>query len=355
MKINLIIDTNNLFYQSTDISRYATRLGMTYPKTELKLGSPEALAIFKDKIDTDFRILLNSLPKPDNLIFCLDSSSWRKKIEIKGEFLYKKNREKKNEEIDWNAFNTGILNLIQNFEGKALQIYGLEADDIVALINERLLKEDRDCINIIVSTDGDFRQILQERTIICNLTYKNTRLLFSDKFTLEDLKNHQLLYESSKNSKLFQTKNIFDVSDINFSKNSGKGPFEILTDNYDSEVVSRSELLFSKIIKGDDKDYVPSTWYWKGSKDNVRRITQTHVNKVIEFFEDNDLEITVKNLFLNINNIHKILQVATKQEIDLKEFTYNLKLNYKLLVLSRKTIPSDLVETFDALYEEHFY
>jgi 5'-3' exonuclease len=44
----------------------------------------------------------------------------------------------------------------------------LEADDIICLLDNTLLKEDETALNIIVSTDGDFKQLLKPRTIIYN-------------------------------------------------------------------------------------------------------------------------------------------------------------------------------------------
>lgn len=359
MKINLLIDTNNLFYQSTDVTKYAKWIGKTFPKTELKLGSPEALEIFKDKIDTDIKTLLLKFPRCENIFFLRDSSSWRKKVKINGEYSYKKSRKVKNAEIDWNAFEEGIASLIEsNKNFKTIRMEGFEADDLVYLVNEKILNECPNSLNIIVSTDSDFKQLLQKRTIIYNPTWRNTRILFSNEFTFDHLE----LFESSQENDigLFKVKqkdslrSLFDVSDIGFNSTTEKKLSSVIKNDFEMEVVDSKIGISEKIIKGDDKDNVPSVFSWKGTNDNIRRVTQKHVDEVFDYFKEENIEIKPKALFENIDIIHKLLETYTKQKMNKDELKNAMKTNYILLVLSRKVFPKHLVEEFDKLWDRNF-
>jgi hypothetical protein len=241
---------------------------------------------------------------------------------------------------------------------QTIRIDGFEADDLIYLVNEKILNECPYCLNIIVSTDSDFKQLLQKRTVIYNPTWRNVRIMFTDDFTFEHLE----LFESTQENDigLFKVKednslkSIFDVSDIEVDFTSEKKLTTVIKNDFEMEVVNSKIGISSKIIKGDDKDNVPSVFSWKGTKENILRVTQKHVDGVFDYFKEENIEIKPKSLFENIDIIHRLLETYTKQKINKSELLSAMKTNYILLVLSRKVFPKSLVEKFDNLWDRNF-
>lgn len=354
MKVNLLIDTNNLFYPNTNMKKYAAKVGKTFPTSEKVLGTPEETEIYIDKIDTDLRMVLQNFSQVENIYFLMDGKSWRKKMLIDGKPFYKENRTKKNLTVDWPNFQHAIETLIESGDKhKSLRINGLEADDLMYLANQKLL-EDPEVINIILSTDGDMRQLLGQRTIIYNPTMNYQRLIFPNGLNIKDIKEFELNTTTSIYEKT--TTDLFDMSGISFSNvdDTSTPLYEKLESKLDIEHVDKHEMLTSKVLLGDKKDNVPSIHHWINSNGNETRITPRHVKPVIEWFLENELIFNIRNVLKNYNTILDILSEATKQNLQphKDDILVNIKRNIKLLYLSRKTIPSKLCEKFDSEWEE---
>lgn len=111
-------------------------------------------------------LMLNSLQKlkskhkPNEVIICFDSPSWREKFFP----FYKARRKQKKKEsdVDFAEFIEVINEIKEDFETffpyKVLQVKWAEADDIIGVL-VHLLKKDRDMI-VIASRDKDFKQLL---------------------------------------------------------------------------------------------------------------------------------------------------------------------------------------------------
>ena len=154
MKKNLLIDFQNL----------AFRVFFAIPEKDLlkledNLYSAISLAISK------FYYQFN----PDKVVFCFDSTSWRKdylpvyKANRIGMFKKTEGQEKEEQELIF-----GVIDKFKEFFEKT-NVYVLkhdraESDDLIALWCESH-KEDK---NIIVSNDSDFYQLLSDSTIIFN-------------------------------------------------------------------------------------------------------------------------------------------------------------------------------------------
>lgn len=122
------------------------------------------------KTDTDSKqfwkyLMLNSIQKlkskhkPNEVIICFDSRSWREKFFP----FYKARRKakKKEADIDYAEFIEVIDEMKSDFETffpyKVIQVKWAEADDIIGVL-VHLLKPDRDMI-VIASRDKDFKQL----------------------------------------------------------------------------------------------------------------------------------------------------------------------------------------------------
>ena len=359
MKVNLIIDSNNLFYGSTSLDNYAKKMGVRLPKTEKLLGSKEALDLFVEKISFDIYMIKSNIQIADDVYLVQDSSSWRKDFDKN----YKRNRNAKNQEIDWGNFEKGVERLLEEQDYLIrVKVDKLEADDIICLLDNTLLKEDETALNIIVSTDGDFKQLLKPRTIIYNQYYKNTRFMFSKDWNVENIKG---LEERSLGGfeKLIENKNnldsLFDVSDITLTKKP-KSIHKFIKDNFEIEYVDRWLDITSKIIRGDDKDNVLSIHTWKKPDKKVNglvlegkyeRITPKYITKIFEEFKTQNIPIHPKSLFDNFDLVFDLLEKETKQDLDKREILKNMQRNFKLLILSKKTIPAEHQETYIQKYK----
>jgi hypothetical protein len=367
MKVNLIVDTNNLFYQNADVKYYANRVGHKFPTTEKKLGSPEALEIFKESINVSFRTICQNFSKIDQVYFVQDSSSWRKQVDIHGEKSYKANREDSHDDMDWNAWTTGIDWMISSEPHYTnIRMKGFEADDLVCLLNRRLLEEDPTCVNIILSSDGDFQQLLQPRTLIYHPVRNHIKLLMSEDFTLEDIKileeKEPAILEAATETSNDDPFSIFDVSDISITDSNSDVPLhKILQSSLDIHNIDSQEKICTKILKGDDKDNVPSSFHWNNKNGNPTRVTDRYVKKIFEKFKEQNLPIHIKSILKNIEIIKDTLEYEINKSnskkdtyitVPLEELKHNIFLNFKLLYLSRQTFPKDLVSKFDQAFED---
>jgi len=91
--INLLFDTNNIFFRST------FTVGQ-FGKAKYTFDNQTELDQLMRKVAMDVSAIIRSA-NPSRVIFAQDSKSWRKQIKIDENEGYKGNR-KKNEFINWN-------------------------------------------------------------------------------------------------------------------------------------------------------------------------------------------------------------------------------------------------------------
>ena len=108
--------------------------------------------------------------KYGKMVICFDSSSnWRKK-----EFeLYKANRKQKRDEqsdeinwdLFWEALNETKQAVIDNLPYLTVEVVGTEADDVIATIAKYLHETNPMTKTLVLSTDGDFKQLQKYHTV----------------------------------------------------------------------------------------------------------------------------------------------------------------------------------------------
>lgn len=157
--------TSRQKYMLVDFSQIAWASFHTQVKNDHQLrGFAEKKAFWKYIM---FNMILKSknLFKPNQTIMCADSRSWRKEV---FEF-YKANRVSSGEKTDpvlqdfFETIDEFIQELRMSFPFLVIHEYGAEADDIIAILTQRLQPNEV----IIISGDKDFQQLLK---------YKNTKL-----------------------------------------------------------------------------------------------------------------------------------------------------------------------------------
>ena len=141
--------------------------------TQIAIGSL-MVAIHQSKdnsVDEDLvrHLVLNNIryyrsrfkEKYGELVICCDSKHyWRRDYFPHYKASRKKDRESSG--LDWDVIFTNLNQvrdeIKKNFPYKVIEIYGAEADDIIAILVKRWPTWDKD-INLIVSSDKDFIQL----------------------------------------------------------------------------------------------------------------------------------------------------------------------------------------------------
>ncbi|MDD8055512.1 MAG: hypothetical protein PHV15_06485, partial [Thomasclavelia ramosa] len=150
--MNLIFDANYFFYRSLFV------VSSVKNKSNTKfLDSQEDIDLFIKKVKQDFFHdikLLNKYFNIHRILFCMDDSSWRKKLLEQ----YKGNRSSDREkgDVNFDVFFSEMGKLLDYFESNygvnICKIKTAEADDIMFLLSKtfmNVLKED----SIIVTID----------------------------------------------------------------------------------------------------------------------------------------------------------------------------------------------------------
>lgn len=282
----------------------------------------------------------------DNFILVSDSSnSWRKSIYPE----YKANRKDKDDTINWEM----IFRLYDEFKDeitkdtaiKVIQSPRMEGDDVISQIVQK--SNLKGYSNIIVASDRDFCQILNYSyspdyiNIMVNVEYKNSKIylpLGGEEF-LEKLR--------SKN-----TKNIFFMSKDN-------SHFIRYVDEQMAkrEVIETfgEERLFNKIISGDGKDNVDSTYYKyneeKGTKRGIGEKTAIKIYNRYKEIHPEPINFKTKEFIIRSKNFIAENKKIKEEEI-LKEVQQRIILNTKLIMLDESFIPKDYREELNNKIEE---
>jgi len=154
---NLIFDVSNMFYRA-----YHTYM-RTIPDFDLDIQKYNDMMVRKFVMDC---VAISKLVPINNLYFCFDDDTFRKQVDP----AYKANREEKKE-----SFVDCIQQIYKLLKFKnlnAIQINGLEADDCIALLTEKL-----EGPNIAISADDDIKQLINENTMVLTPVAK-TRTLY---------------------------------------------------------------------------------------------------------------------------------------------------------------------------------
>lgn len=180
MKTYLIIDTLNVFNRG-----YHAAVREPDPCT--KVASAFHIAL------TSIANLVNKL-NPDHVVFCCDSKSWREQFYPNYKYARKLKRAQQTPE-EREGFNM-LFSAIDNFmtfvdtktNSTVLKAPGCEADDFIARWTQRHSTD----LNIIVSTDSDFQQLISSNVLIYHpiqeylLTLEGAYNLRGKKFNTKD-------------------------------------------------------------------------------------------------------------------------------------------------------------------------
>ena len=339
MGLNIVIDASGIFYRSLfTVGNYGAEKG------EKLLDSRKSQGIFMRKLATDFCSLIRDIENPSRVIVCLDSSSWRKTVDIDGGG-YKSNREEKRDEspINWRIFYelTDKFAAILGQKGYIIsRIPGAEGDDLLFFWSRKLNAEGE---NVVLVT-GD-RDLLQT---IC----KNENNTWT--VCLDPVNNRK---------RISLTQEIYDMKGSNTNEpdlfmpdtwSSSEDVLDKLISSYETNIVHPQDIAVMKVILGDGGDTVPSvvTWPDKKEPEKMRSMTENNYQKILSSsidLQNSTWEDLYEGKF--VEEISSVMESLKKISVDRETVKKNLKRNCKLVVLSEKVIPEQIQTSFRELYK----
>lgn len=343
--MNLIFDANYFFYRSLFV------VSSVKNKSNTKfLDSQEDIDLFIKKVKQDFFHdikLLNKYFNIHRILFCMDDSSWRKKLLEQ----YKGNRSSDREkgDVNFDVFFSEMGKLLDYFESNygvnICKIKTAEADDIMFLLSKtfmNVLKED----SIIVTIDRDIYQLVDYNhdtgnfSVIYNNHSKNKNIVINsnlDCFLKEILEKKVNLLESFGIEK-DKNENIRSLNKL------------VLNTDLSFDIVDRQQLIESKIFLGDSSDNIPNVYRKEiEGKKRPKQITKTTLKKLDEVLDLQQLPKVdrytnfEKNLSKFSFELSKILNLTEEEKDELEK---NIERNGKLVILDERFLPDSIKEDF---------
>lgn len=337
MKLNLVLDASGIFYRSL-----FTVGSFGAPKGEKLLDTRKSQGIFMRKLATDFSALVRAIDEPARVIVCMDSSSWRKSVEIE-EGGYKADRKKDESSINWKAFfelTDKFVSLLAQKGYVISRVPGAEADDLLFFWSRKLnsMKENA----ILITGDRDLLQVLGKHPN-GSWTVALDPVLNRKKISLTQTTLDYSLPTSSD-------VNIFDPG----SWSSSSDILEKIIKNYEVNVVNPRKLSTMKVVLGDGGDSVPSVITWRDKKDpeKIRTMTESNYSKILAACPELE-DATWKDLLTGKFNEHiaTTVEALKKISVDRDLLQKNIQRNAKLVILSTETIPEQILDNFKSMHE----
>ena len=343
MKLNLVIDASGIFYRSLfTVGSYGSR------KNQRLLESEASQGVFMRKLATDFAALVKSVENVNRVIVCLDSTSWRKKIEIK-DGGYKSGRKEKKEEsnVDWEVFFklTHEFSEILASHGYIIsKVKDAEADDLLYLWS-RKLNDMKESV-IMVTGDKDLHQVINLHkngswTVALDPVTQRRKVVLS-----------QEVYDTCKKEVESEEVDIFDPS--TWTAEPGDILFS-LVDRNDIHTIDPVKVATMKVLLGDGGDSVPGVVSWLEKKKTsdeefIKSLTETKINKAISTLP----QFTWRDLRdgLYIDELAKELAAVSKREVTVDELKKNIERNINLVVLDAEIIPEEIQKGFNLTVEK---
>lgn len=333
MKLNLVIDASGIFYRSLfTVGNYGTKKGQRL------LESDDSKGVFMRKLATDFAALVKSVESVNRVIVCLDSQSWRKKIQIDGGG-YKISRKKDESTIDWNSFyeiTNEFVEIIQNKGYIISKVKEAEADDLLFLWSRRLNNMGESVV--LVTGDRDLHQCIQQHkngtfTVVLDPVSQRRRIILT-----------QETFDARNTSA--EEYDIFNPD----SWNSGVGDIlEMLLSKNDNIIINPEDIATKKVILGDAGDSVPGLISWIDKKDvtKTRSMTENKLQKVLSTLS----HVSWKNLQngemteLFTESVNRVMKMTLRKE----DVQAKIDRNVQLVVLTTEIIPADIQKNFEIL------
>jgi len=334
-----VMDASGIFYRSLfTVGSFGAQKG------EKLLDTKKSQGIFMRKLATDFSSLVRFIDEPSRVIVCLDSSSWRKSVEIE-DGGYKSDRKKDESTVNWKAF----FELVEKFSDILSQrgyivskVPGAEADDLLFFWSKKLNSMGENAV--LITGDRDLLQVLCSNP---NGTWT---------VSLDPVLNRKKISLTSETLNFRNTEGTGEADIFNPDSWSSSGDIlDKIVSTHEVNVVDTERLMTMKVILGDGGDAVPSVVSWRDKKDpeKIRTMTESNYNKITAEHPDL-LKLTWEDLYSGkfVEEISSVMESLKKIVVDRETVRKNLQRNCKLVILSEKTIPTQIFQGFKDLHKE---
>jgi len=342
---NLILDFANL----TAITRFGA---MSKDSSTLMMSDEEWINYFLDTMLVSIANYVNVL-KADRVILTLESRSWRKTYYP----LYKANRDAGKEADDkldlfYEAVNKAADFMRDFTNAIVLRADEAEGDDIIAVLTQKFSAEGD--TTIIVSTDGDFKQLLRYKGVKIFNPIK--KIYVSGGYSHLDYITKLVKGDAGDNVPSSYPRIKKDILE---SIATDKSRLEVEFDKVD-KMIERQKYYISKFLEIDDipDDLTEEEWtevlsIAREKKDKIK--DDVKLAKKENNFKDNEkLQIKDKHL-------KDIIKLAKKEDITesklfnvINSFRDGFKRNEKLICLKIDNIPEHVTDAIlNELNKDH--
>jgi len=273
-----------------------------------------------------------------NIYLVSDSKekSWRKQYTS----AYKANR-KKDSDIDWKFVYEvyGEFKEVISSSCKVLEAPHVEGDDWISFLVEIANKEGRS--TIIVSNDYDIKQIVGYSLDPLYINIMSNEMHSREKLFLPN--NYQIFLDGV--SKL-PSDDIFNLND----NTEFLALMKRFMDKYEINEINPIESLMIKIISGDQSDNISSVWnVTKNGK--TRGIGAKGAKVIYDSYIEEFGEVNLSDPDLHENIADLICEKKKLGKSKIEEIVENIRGNFRLIDLSIKNLPNEIVSKMDTVYE----
>lgn len=327
----LIFDGNYLFYKSLFVfSSYGSKGKLLEDKKDQ--------AMFMRKIATDLAYAIRQFGNPDQIVFTVDSRSWRKDIAIQ-EGSYKGDRTKDESKVNWDNFYKCMNDFTELLSTKGFIISKqekAEGDDLMALWSMALNENKMDAV--IVTGDRDLTQSINltdsgNFTVVYNPNTKTRKIVTPKGF-----------------DKWLNAENV-DIFNADSYMNRGKDLIQDALNSIGIEEIDPFYTVFEKIITGDAGDSVPPVFTWEKDK-KTYRITPVKCLRMWEILNAVTPITDIMELPSRAAEICSAISAITKHNPPTDLIKHNLERNTQLVFLDHRIIPESIQSEFNEKFSE---
>lgn len=338
---NLLIDLANL----TAITRFGI---MSKDSSTLLMDDEEWVNYFLDTILISLANYSNVL-KSDRVILALENRSWRKTYYP----LYKANRAAVKDtdekiELFYEAVNKASDFMNDFTNAKVIRVDGAEGDDIIAILAQKFSVEGDK--TIIVSTDGDFRQLLRYKGV---KIFNPIKKAYSNDYSHLDYITKIIKGDPGDNIPSSYPRIKADIlKAISSDESQLEQQFDVV-----DKTIERQKYFIQQFLQTDEipSDLTDEEWL------EVLSICRERKDKIKNDVKKAKTEGTYKedeSLKLKDKHLKNIIKLAKKENITearlfnkINSFREGYKRNEKLICLKIENIPDEITENILLEYE----
>ena len=346
-RYTLVVDGNYFLHKTFFISgKIKSRKGAPLNFIDEPEKDADLLAY---KLATDFAYEVKRFsPILDGVVYCIDSSSWRKDFYPESNALksaesqqYKGHRKRDNT-INWKAIydlHDKFAKSLESLGCTVSRVSGAEADDLIFSWSSYLNMNNRNAL--IFSGDNDLIQL------VCNNESNGTNTLYYNKFS-KSVYTFEGFTEWLKETNM-DSVDIFNQP-LDLTSNT-KLALQNVVRGIDIRETNVNEFVFKKILMGDAGDNVsPLHQTIKKGKDGKRRvynITDKKATQILQDYEEKNGRIN-ETTFFSIDSITDICKIAknTLRILDksISQLVERYEVNRNLMFLHQKAIPNAIMD-----------